>query len=115
MSEKDNSLLTNKSLAEYNLSREPKLQQSKQMLSEVYERGVAVQKEYEQLKQKCGKCINGHINISLIHCFHKILYPRRAVTLQNQVFKLISICLGIKFPFFGHAFVISYDIFNNCK
>ena len=60
LQDKDNLLLTNKSLAEYNLSREPKLQQSKQMLSEVYERGVEAQKEYEQLKQKCGRYLLGY-------------------------------------------------------
>ena len=54
--DKETLLASNKSLADYNLSREPKLVQGKQQLATTYEEAVEVQKEFEKNKQKLGKC-----------------------------------------------------------
>ncbi|ELT90462.1 hypothetical protein CAPTEDRAFT_154715 [Capitella teleta] len=51
-SEKDTLLASNKSVAEYNLQREPQLVQSRQQLASLYERAVMLQKDYESKKQK---------------------------------------------------------------
>lgn len=49
---KENVMTSNKSIAEYNLSQEPKLASAKQELANAYEVFVKVQKKYEELKQK---------------------------------------------------------------
>ena len=51
---KENVMTSNKSIAEYNLSQEPKLASAKQELANVYEVFVKVQKKYEELKLKYG-------------------------------------------------------------
>ncbi len=45
----------NKSVAEYNLSKEPRLAQAKAQLAETYEQGIETQKEYEKNKQQFGE------------------------------------------------------------
>jgi len=45
---KDGLLVSNASLAEYNLSLEPKLITARQQLSDVYVKAVELQKQYEQ-------------------------------------------------------------------
>merc|ERR1712241_1469636 len=50
--EKETLITSNKSLADYSLSREPRLTAGKGQLAEVYEQGVAVQKSFEENKQK---------------------------------------------------------------
>lgn len=46
-------MVTNsKSIAEYNLSKEPRLRQAREQLARVYENAVEYQKSYEQAKQK---------------------------------------------------------------
>ena len=53
--DKDNLIANNRSVAEYNLSQEPKLASSKQLLGRTYEASVKVQKEYDEKKQKLGE------------------------------------------------------------
>jgi ESCRT-I complex subunit VPS37 len=55
-SDKETLIASNKSVAEYNLQREPQLLQSRQQLASLYDRAVALQKEYESYKQKLGEC-----------------------------------------------------------
>ncbi|KAK2163383.1 hypothetical protein NP493_1465g00048 [Ridgeia piscesae] len=50
--EKENLLTNNKSLAEFNLSKQPQLTQAKRQLSSCYEQAVRLQKQFEQDKQK---------------------------------------------------------------
>ncbi|GAB6033665.1 hypothetical protein CHUAL_013725 [Chamberlinius hualienensis] len=50
--EKEMCMTTNKSLAEFNLSKEPQLRQTKQRLVETYERAVEVFKNADMNKQK---------------------------------------------------------------
>ena len=53
--EKENLLTNNKSLAEFNLSKQPQLTQAKRQLSSCYEQAVRLQKQFEQDKQKLGE------------------------------------------------------------
>lgn len=52
--EKDTLLASNKSIAEYNLTLEPRLIQSRQQLAETYEQAVQIQKGFERNKLKLG-------------------------------------------------------------
>ena len=53
--EKKQSLITNnKSMAEYNLSKEPRLTQAKSQLADTYTQAVNIQKDFEKNKQKFG-------------------------------------------------------------
>lgn len=54
--EKDTLIASNKSLAEYNLSLEPRLLQLKEQLGETYEQAVKAQKDYEQDKLRFDSC-----------------------------------------------------------
>ena len=47
-------LTNNKSVAEYNLSLEPKLVQAKEQLAYSYEEAMNYQKAYDEAKQKLG-------------------------------------------------------------
>lgn len=49
--EREMLLASNKSLADYNLSREPKMRQSRQQLKELYEQAVELMQEVEQRKK----------------------------------------------------------------
>ena len=59
--EKQTLLASNKSVAEYNLSREPRLAQAKTQLAQTYEKAVEVQKSFEQNKQKLGMILIPYI------------------------------------------------------
>ncbi|KAI0215415.1 Vacuolar protein sorting-associated protein 37B [Lamellibrachia satsuma] len=50
--EKDSLLTNNKSIAEYNLTKQPRLTQAKRQLTSCYEQAVTLQKQFEQDKQK---------------------------------------------------------------
>lgn len=50
--EKESLLANNKSLAEFNLSKQPRLTEAKRQLSSCYEQAVKLQKQFEQDKQK---------------------------------------------------------------
>lgn len=54
--EKDTLLASNKSIAEYNLTLEPRLIQSRQQLAETYEQAVQIQKGFERNKLKLDSC-----------------------------------------------------------
>lgn len=54
--EKDTLLASNKSIAEYNLTLEPRLIQSRQQLAETYEQAVQIQKGFESNKLKLDSC-----------------------------------------------------------
>ena len=53
-------------MAEYNLSKEPRLAEAKEQLARTYEQGVEIQKAYEKDKQQLGEsrmddnCSTGH-------------------------------------------------------
>ena len=55
--EKQNLLTSNKSLADYNLSLEPRLVQERSQLAETYEKGVTLEDEYKSLKLRLGKLL----------------------------------------------------------
>lgn len=50
--DKETCLASNKSLAEYNLSRESKFTQAKQQLASTYEQAIKIQKQFDEHKQK---------------------------------------------------------------
>ncbi len=50
--DKESLMASNKSLADYNLSREPRLSQGKANLARIYESGVEVQKQFDKNKEK---------------------------------------------------------------
>jgi hypothetical protein len=56
--EKQTMIASNKSVAEYNLSRQPRLAQAKSQLASTYEKAVEVQKSFEANKQKLGEWIS---------------------------------------------------------
>jgi len=58
--EKETQLASNKSIAEYNLSREPRLIQQRQQLAETYDQAVKIQKEFEKNKLKLDSCSNSN-------------------------------------------------------
>ena len=53
--DKEMMLTGNKSIAEFNLSKEPQLREAKMRLAETYEKAVEVFGEAENNKQKLGK------------------------------------------------------------
>jgi len=55
--DKDGLLVSNASLAEYNLSLEPKLISARQQLADVYTKAVELQKEHERNMMRLGLCI----------------------------------------------------------
>jgi ESCRT-I complex subunit VPS37 len=57
--EKETHLASNKSIAEYNLSREPRLIQQRQQLAETYDQAIQIQKDVEKNKLKLDSCSSG--------------------------------------------------------
>lgn len=53
-------MMSNKSLAEFNLSKEPQLKEAKQRLLETYEKAIEVFKEAETKKRQIGNFIIHH-------------------------------------------------------
>ena len=69
--DKDGLLVSNASLAEYNLSLEPKLITARQQLADVYTKAVDIQKEYERNMMRIGLC---QLMLSECLCFsHSVL------------------------------------------
>lgn len=54
-SEREMLLASNKSLADFNLSREPKMRQSRQQIKELYEQAQELMQEVEQRKKTLGE------------------------------------------------------------
>ena len=52
--EKHTLLTSNKSLADYNLSLEPKLMQERSLLAETCEKGAVLEQEYKDFKLRLG-------------------------------------------------------------
>lgn len=57
-------IASNKSLAEYNLTKQPKLNQGREMLSLEYDRVAKLKEEYDSLMSRIGKsdtnCVLDH-------------------------------------------------------
>lgn len=53
--EREMGLVQNKSLAEWNLSQEPKIEEAKKQLRTTYEEAVKVKEEVMELKEKLSK------------------------------------------------------------
>lgn len=56
--EKETLLASNKSIAEYNLSLEPRLIQSRDLLAETYEQAIKIQKDFDHNRLKLDSCIS---------------------------------------------------------
>lgn len=63
-SDKEMLIASNKSLAEYNLTKQPKLNQGREMLSLEYDRVAKLKEEYDSLMSRIGKsdtnCVLDH-------------------------------------------------------
>ena len=71
--EKETSLASNKSLADYNLSREHKFKQAKEQLARTYEQAIEIQKKFDEHKQKLRKF--GLDSLTKAYFSHCILRP----------------------------------------
>lgn len=62
--DKEMLIASNKSLAEYNLSMEPKIRQGKEMLCHQYEKARSLKEEYDVLRSVIGNLLN-HIQTTI--------------------------------------------------
>ena len=84
--EKESLLTNNRSVAEYNLTKQPHLTQAKRRLTDCYEQAVTLQKQFEQDKQKLGQSRNWVSRVS---------GPvEKLGQLKNLVSRLVQVTLG---------------------